>query len=213
MQKKHLLLLVIILLSSCSIEKRHYTKGYSVNWFSHKSNNDNKYSRSASKPIEELKTKANEDYLTASTKNKPADKASETPLIIEPTAIAVRKTKLPIKLQRLLPNSFETKIYPDTLAQKIQSKRRVSAIALISFVSSLLGIVGVIIAITAGIITGLSLLLLVGLVVGSIAIHKIKKHPEKYRGRNFAIWGIVLSILGLLFVCLILVTLLFLGLI
>jgi Domain of unknown function (DUF4190) len=62
-----------------------------------------------------------------------------------------------------------------------------ASFALIAGVVSILGVIRLITLITAP----------VGIVLSIISLVRIKKHPDQWKGKNMATWGLVLNILGL----------------
>ena len=58
---KLLLFLLLVLISSCSIQKRHFNKGYDVHWKGYYASNSNDYSEAASEEPEPCDTIQNKD--------------------------------------------------------------------------------------------------------------------------------------------------------
>ncbi|MEO8151338.1 MAG: DUF4190 domain-containing protein [Bacteroidia bacterium] len=193
MKKISSIILVLIFISSCSIEKRHYRKGYSVNWLTHKHN---------SNIVKINEPPAKEVIVLASNSNTPIILKNETPEINQPEVVHQKRlrAKYKLNLKLSLPKIFsEQQKKTGSAPQEVWKKT--PATAWISLAASILSIV-----LFAFILYGAGLLLATAAVVtGCIAIFKIRHNKEKYKGRGYAIFGIVIG-LGLISFSIFLIT-------
>jgi len=83
--------------------------------------------------------------------------------------------------------------------------------ALVSLISSILGLALLLLMLTEKISPTGIVLFLFGLVSGIIGLVRIKKKPELRKGRGFAIMGIVISGLFVLYILFVIGLLIFLG--
>lgn len=60
-----------------------------------------------------------------------------------------------------------------------------------------LGLAGFIITLVAWVLVYADVLCILGIIFGAISLHKIHKHPERFKGRGFAIVSLILGIVGL----------------
>src|ERR1035437_916259 len=61
-----------------------------------------------------------------------------------------------------------------------------------------LGLTGFILTLIAWVIVYTGFLCILGIIFGAVSLHKINKHPERFKGRGFAIVSIILGIVGLI---------------
>jgi hypothetical protein len=183
-----LLLILLIIISSCKVEKRHYTKGYYISW--------NK-SKSLKSPSSLEPSVKKDDKAIALNKEKPLLKAKETSseeinndIQLEasvPENRITQKSKATrhevhaqlLKLKAL--NFKPLKFLPDGPKEPDDED------AMIALIVSIAGffVVGIIGSI-------------VGLVLANRALRKIKAQPDKYGGEDLASMARVISIIGII---------------
>lgn len=180
-------LILLVIISSCKVEKRHYTKGYYISWNKSKSvkspgssepsanKEDKAIVLNKQKPLlntnEEISSEINNDIqLEASVPESRITKRSRaTRQTIQAQALKLKA--LNFKPLKFLPDGPE----PD------------DEDAMIALIVSIAGffVVGLIGSI-------------VGLVLANRALRKIKAQPDKYGGEDLASMARVISIIGII---------------
>lgn len=200
-------LVIAFVLSSCSVNKGVYLSGYHFNW---RNNNnckgkeqvvDNRKTESTtaaqtSEVISIENTVANENDFTASTEKSISVPA--TPKIdwnkknkITTSNRSTTSTEIKKIIQTQKKKHSKNASHPDTTAKKFHWA------AITGFVTGLVGLF------VAGIVLGIC-----AVVFSTIAIVKITKNGEEYRGLGMAIAGLILGILDIVLVAILLAILL-----
>ena len=191
--KKTIVIFVIMLVfttSSCTLTKRHYFSGYHVDWHLSKA-------ESSFFP-QQLKSK---DRIVQQGEEKVA------PIIDEPVLIA--SADLPMDIQK---NNFDdkktnyksliteipqlkkaSKVDIKQLSEKSLPKKKSNEPVLnwIAGAALGLGILGFIFPFFPSV---------TAIILGIVALKRINSEPEKYKGKVMAIAGIVLGVLGIIFI-------------
>ncbi len=181
-------LALLIVTSSCKVEKRHYTKGYYISW--------NK-SKSLKSPSSLESSVKKDDKAIALNKEKPLLKVNET-IKVEinnetPLEASVTKSRITKKskttrnevhaqLLKLKALNFKPlKYLPDGPKEPDDEDAMIALIVSIAgfFVVGLIGSI-------------------VGLVLANRALRKIKAQPDKYGGEDLASMARLISIIGII---------------
>ena len=199
-------LVIAFILSSCSVEKGVYLSGYHFNW--RNKNNSKEQVVDNTKKSEDKKNEstattaqtselastenavANEKALTASTEN--SIYVPATPKIDwnkKNTTVSSTEIKKILKTQK--------KKFSKSTAKPNSSGKRFHWAAITGFVTGLVGLL------VAGIVLGIC-----AIVFSTIAIVKIVKNSEEYRGLGMAIAGLILGLLDIILVAVLLAILL-----
>ena len=157
-------------------------------------NNEIYVSNSEIKEITFLNT--NKTVLSKTSSNSVIDSANKRSNIIPTT-----KNESKIKNENIWDrtNSDFINKSPPKQVKSSSYKKNMAPFSILSFVSTVLGF-----------FTGFTFLL--GLIFGSISLSKIKKKPEKYKGRGLAIFSFIFSLVMTFIVMFLIVLLLFWGL-
>jgi hypothetical protein len=70
-----------------------------------------------------------------------------------------------------------------------------------------LGLTGFILTLIAWVLVYAGFLCILGIIFGAVSLHKINKHPERFKGRGFAIVSIILGIVGIIIGTIVLIAL------
>lgn len=204
---KQLLLIGLALtfiLSSCSMEKRHYMSGYHIQWKNapygrHElaSNNiEKKITENKTTTAEQLKMQTNtidsitttaDANITASADN------SVVPLVSEPTLWRNNPRKA---INRIIINPTPTEFKSNNNKKRkthkaltIEEEGENKNLSIVGLVLGILGCVGY----YAGPLFGLA-----AIIVSAIALKKIKREPKEYGGKTMATIGLILGIVAVI---------------
>lgn len=227
MKKIYSIIIAALILSACStsndvvsnkrIQKRKYTKGlnvkkthFNLNLFDKKDNSE----LAINKEHKESKKKANFSYnmvkenIIASNLNSNIDLVASGKTYennennISDNSLNNKQLIKAIKLQKKIKKSQEI------ISQKIENSStdinaikddepKVHGLGLAGFITSLVGLF------VSPILLGI-----LSIIFGSIALSKIKKNPEKYKGKGFAVTALVLGIIEVVIIFLVVAILL-----
>lgn len=200
-----LVFLISVFAWSCSVQKRHYTKGYYVSWKKTKSSAQPAVASAKTKQIPPPAAEVQQEQT--STVAEPV-RVHENPTTTPPTTAPAKNTVASAKttpVQKLYKNleQIQKKIKPEPGAKPKNKKNLNEDPAIIALVFAILGL------------TFLPLIgSIIGLVLANSAIRKIAADPGTYGGGEIAdvakilsIIGLILSLLVLLFILLFLVIL------
>ncbi len=192
--KFYMLLAVVAMLASCSVEKRQHTGGYHVEWYSW--NNEAKKEVNQKPVVSEV---AEQNVAVA--QETATTPAAEEVAVVEAAPVAAANVKTEKAVAK---------------AEKAERKaNKVSVKQLLNFASSNgavglaqegtksqgLGVAGMVCGIVGLVFCWVPffgfILSLLGCVVGAVQLAKIKKSPETHGGKGQAIAGLVCGIVGL----------------
>lgn len=183
-------LVLVALLSSCSIEKRHHLPGYYIEEFNHKKNLHQPVPNSTITKIqEENKVVQESTTLTASISDIPSDFPPLIKLIIEDLS------QNNVKLITLTDSTKEEYYYPRKNQNTTPTQdEKISSWAIAGFASSLIGFLFIF---YLQFILGILLFGILGIIFSSIGLKRIKRGEDK-RGRYLARIGKILGIIDIL---------------
>lgn len=195
MKKQRLVGIVLILLiftiSSCTLTKRHYQPGYHVEW--HLGKKMSNFQPEQVKDDDLLSVQKPEAYY---------------PEIDEPDLIASENSNLRLDYY-ITTDSKKLELEPQKLSG-VESKSNIESGSQILSKKSLAKkeTTEPVIHWTAGAALGLGILgfivpffpCIAAIVFGIIALNKINSEPDKFKGRGMAIAGIILGVLGIIFI-------------
>jgi hypothetical protein len=200
------LIVITVLFSSCSLEKRQYTSGYYIDWNSKKT---------SSKQIE------NNVFQTEKIAKQSISKAIAPIYNIASESISTCNASIDsdkkqiISTKRKITETGQRKIYRDNPLKvgeikisdnpKQDQPARLNIWSLLGFILSVLG-VPLVLFIGVGAIPGI-----VGIVFSIIGLIQCKKHSDEFRGRDLAIAGLTLGIVAFVFGIIFWVFLFFVG--
>lgn len=171
-------LAIVLILSSCSVDKRVHMSGYNIKW-----KNNKNIAVAKQTPVKTSKTivvEETEIVVSASTEN--------TPLIINKTPqidfFATPKTK-EVVVVAPTKKTVRAKIKEAIKKSIAEGEGKKQGFAIAGFVCSITAIL------FAGFILGT-----LGLIFSAVALHRIKNNPEKYKGKKFAIAGLIIGIVA-----------------
>lgn len=181
-------LIFLISISSCKVEKRHYTKGYYISWNKNKSLKNSGSSEASVNKDAKAITLNKKDALLKAKENSNAEINDKISLEASvPVNCITKKSKATrnevhaqlLKLKAL--NFKPLKYLPDGPKEPDDED------AMIALIVSIAGffVVGIIGSI-------------VGLVLANRALKKIKAQPDKYGGEDLASMARVISIIGII---------------
>ncbi|MCW3083682.1 MAG: hypothetical protein JWP12_1048 [Bacteroidetes bacterium] len=203
-------LLFAVLIASCSVDKRLYSRGYNVEW----SNNNKVQLPSAEKitviPEPTLAENKTEEISTdsllqlSSDEDKAiADKAESNTACNDYAAKQRAEALAPVtnsatstskKTQRKIDfNSGFKKGFQLVIPEE---PVKLMPLALASLILGILSVVAYYGAFVLGVLA---------IVFGAVALYKIRKNPGMYRGRGMAMWGFILGIISLAIITTILI--------
>jgi len=223
--KKFALLLIAaftmtLVLDSCSVQKRYHRKGFTVNW------NNASINKNKNRKVDNTKNIEEETIVSISKKKEVQTKNAEETFSLDlassntQLSVPILSDVIPPVANNIKDQNQSTSILTSTKNKPIKediknTKRAVKKIiktiknnkpadeqklhwaALTGFITSLVGLL------VLPILFGLC-----GIIFSAIALSKIKRNPELYKGKGFAIAGLVIGIIAVLFVFLILAILL-----
>ncbi len=227
--------LFTLFLSSCSVQKRYHRKGFTVNWnqigFSVK---NNKKSKTSESELSIKDQKMENEFLSEKFKrNISNSKVSEKYNVTEPKDVASIENSVSsqeiygtVEETRVLKNQKSKIIKPKEKTKKgffhnVISKRVKKSIAKIKTASAELkkpvkegetklhwsALTGFIVSLV-GLFISPILLGITAIVFSAIGLSAIKRNPDLYKGKGFAIAGLVVGIIDVVLIFLLLVLLL-----
>lgn len=208
----NIIILVLIFLTSCGIEKRIYRPGYHL--YSKHNIHIDKINSSSKKPIKSFGIKdkiiIDSAYVT--------DTENENNIVTENTLITSSQNNKDLFLGKheMLKNSnikikvvFQEKTKENviTASEKNKNMLETNNWAILAFIFSLLGILSVLSAaiISSSFIILLPLFTISGIIFGLKGLKEIKKDSTKWKGKGLSIAGIVIGIIILALLLLVLV--------
>lgn len=197
-----LMLLVTTILSSCSnsisVQKRHYTKGYHVELFKKKKDNSDKpdgketatavvdQTTSTEKALVALTEPTKEQSIEVNTEKQDVNTVKQEVIVTkEISSERELKPNVQSKEEKLIARNIErvkkmiSKSSPPVAEKKADTKYHWASIT--SFVFGVLGIL-------SPIVFGL-----IALTLGLVSLSAIKHNEDRYKGRGYAIAGLVLG--------------------
>ena len=197
MKKLILFSLSVILISSCSIQKRVYLSGYNIDWKSNakhvesKKIASNKFNNKIT-PIDvktileqnknEVPANTNEHVLTAS--------AAKQINQINTKSIKLLNKNGPLPQEKQNKSTLKSKLNGNKIILLKEDGSKLNGLALTGFITSL---VGLFYFLYLGIPFGI-----LAIIFSAIGLHKINKNPGEWKGKGFAIAGLVIGIVSIL---------------
>jgi len=201
--KVYFLLIAVVALASCSVEKRQHTGGYHVEW--HSWNNNAKKQVSSDVAEKPATTEAIEQNAAV---------ASQQIDLSKPVAeVAVVEADSEVIISEAAANTAATTVAKTEKAERKSNKESVKK--MLDFGSSIgsvgvaqeeskakgLGVAGMVCGIVGLVFCWVPffgfILSLLGCVMGGVQLSKIKKNPDSYGGKGQAVTGLVVGIVGL----------------
>lgn len=180
------LVLAVILITNCTIEKKRYSKGYHIEW-------NKNHSTSKTIVVEEVKT---EKVTLVSKQIEDKEESQNVPKPELLVNTSNKKETIKVEEGEEIANSFEIvtndneKIQAVTVQSPVDDyvevKSEIDTYAMTSLVFGILGflvlpIIGNVLAI----------------IFALLSFERISKSPDQYSGKSMAIAGLVLGILGI----------------
>lgn len=201
MKKLILLFFVFCLVSNCSIEKRRYRSGYSIEWNSAKSIKE-KSELINIEDIEDSLNKTDQIHLIASIDNRIYISYNNQNKTAFPDTIKRKKKKKNIE-EPYQPrkNNLKGKELTEKKLKENQVLPKTHPLAIASLIVGILGLLSV-----YGLAIGISGLVsvfgwflggLLSLIFGIIALKHIREQSEKYKGKGLARTGLILGMIAL----------------
>jgi hypothetical protein len=206
------LLLMLIGLNSCSVNKRLYQPGYHVEW--HKSNKNHKTHQENEKLAQDHKKEQQEVTYKNQSVKKPDYKQAEISQDYEPTyalndenannleiiSLSKQKQSLFTDTKQAVPDTIKyvvNKDDPDS-AKSAENQKETHWAAITGFILAIISLIGIPLAFTGvlGIFTGP--LGILAAIFSRIGMKRIKANPEKYKGANIAKAGYIMGIISII---------------
>ncbi len=188
---KKLMLVFLVVLTSCTLTKRRYMHGYSVEWNSHKpAAKQPPFLRRLPVPAFSIPKPVNSSTILS----KPS---TITPNTRKSTIInKFSQSNQPKRENAGVPVSSQTILnvqqYPANYGGHPQNndEPKASGLAISAMIIGIMALFSFIYVIILGPLA---------IVLGAIALHKINKNPKLYKGEGFAIAGIILGAVAIFF--------------
>jgi hypothetical protein len=190
------------MLSSCSIQKRHYNNGYHVEWHKKNSSSTRNVKENQEILVTEIPATQSDSGLKIENKSESAIKSIE-PLEVNTLKIKSKETKQakPIQLQskeNALPTITETEHITTAPASGIDGAAVVSSfmgwVAVISLMVTVILLATELTAIAIGILIVGTIFALLAIITGSTYLNRTKGNLDKGLDRHLARKGLTLGI-------------------
>lgn len=186
-----LAIVVCLFISSCSLEKRHYSKGYNIEW-NHRKHVE--LVKLEPKNTIQLVPKTTKYQSNTASTNKPERKIFNSPVFpyLKSTLKSNKNLSKLFQQNNIIAKGNQQPHDSGTINDE---PKKTEGLGLAGFI---IGILGLLVPAIIGFF-----LCIIAVIFSAISLDKFKQYPEEYKGKGFAITGLILGIIGTV-LCLIL---------